>query len=151
MSQPISPTIGDRGEPFELVVEAGKIREFARATKARAANWAGPDAISPPTFLTADRFWAGRDSRVLARAAIDWSRVLHGEEEYTFHGPPPAAGQRLTAREEVVDVFAKAGRRGGDMKFVVVRTEYRDAAGDLVAEVRHTVIETSKAASDDRN
>jgi hypothetical protein len=33
------------------------------------------------------------------------------------------------------------------MKFIIVRTEYRNAAGDLVADVRHTVIETSKAAT----
>jgi acyl dehydratase len=84
---------------------------------------------------------------VLERGAIDWSRILHGEEEYTFYGRPPAAGETLTARQEVVDVFAKAGRRGGDMKFIIVRTEYRNAAGDLVADVRHTVIETSKAAT----
>jgi hypothetical protein len=139
--------VGDRGEPFELVVEAGKIREFARATKARGPSWFRAEAISPPTFLTADRFWAGPESRVLDGAAIEWSRVLHGEEEYIFHGPPPAAGQRLTAQQEIVDVYAKAGRRGGDMTFVVVRTEYRNEADELVAEVRHTVIETSKAAS----
>ena len=147
MTQPASPAIGDRGESFEVVVEAGKIREFARATKARDPRWFGAYAISPPTFLTTDRFWGGPDSHVLDRGDIDWSRVLHGEEEYTFYGRPPSAGETLTARQEVADVFSKAGRRGGDMKFVVVRTEYRNAAGDLVAEVRHTVIETSKAAT----
>jgi hypothetical protein len=147
MTQPTSPAVGDRGEPFELVVEPGKIREFATATKARDPSWFGADAISPPTFLTTDRFWGGPDSHVLERGAIDWSRILHGEEEYTFYGRPPAAGETLTARQEVVDVFAKAGRRGGDMTFIIVRTEYRNADGDLVADVRHTVIETSKAAT----
>ena len=59
MSQPTSPTIGDRGEPFELVVEAGKIREFARATKARAAT-GRPDGDIATDLPDRGPFWAGR-------------------------------------------------------------------------------------------
>jgi hypothetical protein len=139
--------VGDQGKPFEMVVEQGKIREFARATRARTDAWFGPQAVSPPTYLTADRFWTSPDNQVLERGDINWARILHGEEEYVFHGPPPRAGQRLTVQQTVENIFEKQGRRGGSMKFVVVLTEYRTADGDLVAEVRHTVIETSKAAS----
>jgi len=147
MSEPVGPTAGDRGEPFEVVIESGKIREFARATKARGDTWDRPRAVSPPTFLTSDRFWAGPADQVLERANVNWARILHGEQEFVFHGPPPKAGDRLTARQIVENVFEKAGRRGGNMTFVVVLTEYRTSDGELVAEARTTVIETSQAAS----
>jgi hypothetical protein len=147
MSEPAGPAVGDRGEPFEVVIEAGKIREFARATKAHGDTWNRPAAVSPPTYLTSDRFWARPGDQVLDRADVNWARILHGEQEFVFHGPPPQAGDRLTARQTVEDVFEKAGRRGGNMKFVVVLTEYRTSDGQLVAEARSTVIETSKAAS----
>ena len=147
MSEPAGPTVGDRGEPFEVVIEAGKIREFARATKAHGETWDRPGPVSPPTFLTSDRFWAGPADQVLERANVNWARILHGEQEFVFHGPPPKAGDRLTARQIVENVFEKAGRRGGNMTFVVVLTEYRTSDGELVAEARTTVIETSRAAS----
>jgi hypothetical protein len=147
MSEPVGPVVGDRGEPFEVVIEAGKIREFALATKAHGDTWSRPDAVSPLTFLTADRFWAGPEDQVLERPNVNWARILHGEQEYVFHGPPPRAGDRLTARQIVEHVFEKEGRRGGNMTFVVVRTDYRATDGELVAEARITVIETSQAAS----
>jgi hypothetical protein len=46
----------------------------------------------------------------------------------------------------VVDRFAKPGKRGGEMRFATVVTEYRDAAGTLVAEARATFIETAAKA-----
>ncbi len=147
MSDVEDPVVGHRGDAYEVVVEAGKIREFARATRARGHSWYAPDAIAPPTYLTADRFWAESANRVLERANVNWARILHGEEEYVFHGAPPAAGEHLTAQQTVADVFDKEGRRGGSMRFIVVVTEYRADDGRLVAEARHTVIETSKAAS----
>ena len=93
MTQPISPAVGDRGEPFELVVEPGKIREFARATKARDPNWFGADAISPPTFLTTDRFWGGPDSHVLERGAIAGCASCTARRS-----TPSTGGRRLPAR-----------------------------------------------------
>jgi hydroxyacyl-ACP dehydratase HTD2-like protein with hotdog domain len=147
MSESAGPVIGERGEPFEVVIEAGKVREFVRATKAHTDAWFGAHAVSPPTYLTADRFWASPENQVLEKGNLNWARILHGEEEFVFHGPPPAVGQRLTAQQTVENVYEKRGRRGGTMKFVIVLTEYRDDEGGLVVEARHTVIETSKAAS----
>jgi hydroxyacyl-ACP dehydratase HTD2-like protein with hotdog domain len=147
MSESAGPAIGERGEPFEVVIEAGKVREFAQATKAHTDAWFGPGAVSPPTYLTADRFWASLENQVLEKGNVNWARILHGEEEFIFHGPPPAVGQHLTAQQTVENVYEKQGRRGGSMKFVVVLTEYRDPDGELVVEARHTVIETSQAAT----
>jgi hypothetical protein len=74
---------------------------------------------------------------------FDRKRLLHGEQEYTFHAALPAAGDVLTASERVVDRFAKPGKRGGTMQFATVVTEYRNAAGTLVAEAKATFIETA--------
>jgi hypothetical protein len=76
---------------------------------------------------------------------LNWERILHGEQEFVFPGPPPAAGTELTAEARIDRVFEKEGKRGGTMTFVEVVTEYRDGSGAIVAESRSTVIETGKA------
>ena len=44
---------------------------------------------------------------------------------------------------------AQAGKRGGTMIFTEQVTEFRDPSGRLVAELRSTMIETSKATTED--
>ncbi|MBB2773195.1 FAS1-like dehydratase domain-containing protein [Mycolicibacterium monacense] len=129
------------GQPWELVVERGKIAEFAEAMQSDDPAYRGNGAIIPPTFLTSAACWAPPGVRV--SVGFDRKRLLHGEQEYTFHGDLPAAGDVLTAQEKVVDRFSKPGKRGGTMRFATVVTEYRDAAGVLVAEARATFIETA--------
>ena len=129
------------GRPWELVVERGKIAEFAEAMLCDNPCFRGPDAIIPPTFLTTAGRWAPAGVRV--DVGFDRKRLLHGEQEYVFHGDLPAVGDVLTAREKVVDRYSKPGKRGGTMRFATVVTEYRDAAGVLVAEARATFIETA--------
>jgi hypothetical protein len=131
----------DAGRPWEVVVERGKIAEFAEAMLSDEPAYRGPDAIIPPTFLTSAARWATPGVRV--NVGFDRKRLLHGEQEYVFHGDLPAAGDVLTAQEKVVDRFAKPGKRGGEMRFATVVTEYRDAAGTLVAEAKATFIETA--------
>lgn len=75
---------------------------------------------------------------------FDRKRLLHGEQEYTFHSSPPAAGDVLTARERVVDRYSKPGKHGGTMRFATVVTGYRNAQGALLAEAKATFIETAK-------
>jgi hypothetical protein len=129
------------GQPWEAVVERGKIAEFADAMLCDDPAYRGPNAIIPPTFLTSAARWAPPGVRV--NVGFERKRLLHGEQEYTFHGAPPAAGDVLTAQERVVERFSKPGKRGGTMRFATVVTEYRDAAGALVAEAKATFIETA--------
>ena len=129
------------GRPWELVVERGKIAEFAEAMLCDDPAYRGPDAIVPPTFLTTSGRWAPAGVRVAV--GFDRKRLLHGEQEYIFHGDLPAAGDVLTAQEKVVDRYSKPGKRGGTMRFATVVTEYRDAGGALVAEAKATFIETA--------
>lgn len=138
---------GNRGKPFRVVVEEGKIREFARAVKSSNPAYvgAGPQATSPATFLAASVFWQRPENSPWGDAKLNWERILHGEQEFVFPGPPPAAGTELTAEARIDRVFEKEGKRGGTMTFVEVVTEYRDGSGAIVAESRSTVIETGKA------
>ena len=129
------------GRPWELVVERGKIAEFAEAMLCDDPSFRGPDAIIPLTFLTTAGRWAPAGVRV--DVGFDRKRLLHGEQEYIFHSDLPVAGDVLTAQERVVDRYSKPGKRGGTMRFATVLTEYRDAGGVLVAEARATFIETA--------
>ncbi|MFH8735187.1 MaoC family dehydratase N-terminal domain-containing protein [Streptomyces sp. NPDC017964] len=132
--------------PFEVPVERGKIREFATATLSENPAYRTADPVIPPTFLTtAGFFWQSSESKAQAHHDLDPRRTLHAEQEYVFHGPPPRAGQRLTATSRITDRYEKEGRRGGRLAFVTVVTEFRDENGTLVAEQRSTAVETAHA------
>lgn len=141
--------VGEKGEPFELVVERGKVREFARATKSEnPAYLDDPAPVSPPTFLVSSVFWAPPGATRWGSLKLDMRRVLDGGREFVFHGPPPKAGTKLTAQSRVDDIYEKEGRRGGTMTFVVTAQEFRDESGNVVAEMRSTAIETGKAPTE---
>jgi hypothetical protein len=132
---------------YEVPIERGKIREFARAAKSHNPAYDSADAVIEPTFLTtAQNFWANPGAaKPIADLGFNLARVLHGEEEYEFFGPPPRAGQVLHAETKLGDQWEKEGKRGGTMRFAKVVTEFRDEAGTLVAEQRTTIIETARA------
>jgi N-terminal half of MaoC dehydratase len=131
------------GNPVEMVVERGKIREFARATMSRNPDYLdNPNPVSEPTFLTSVNFWAAPGESPVSELGIDLKRLLHGGQSYTFYGPPPEAGTKLTARTRVEDVYEKEGKRGGTMQFIVMVQEFRDHLDELRAEATSTLILT---------
>jgi hypothetical protein len=137
--------VGEKGELFDMVVERGKIREFARATKSESPEYLeDPTPVSEPTFLVSSVFWAPPGATRWGSLRLDMRRVLDGGREFVFHGPPPRAGTRLTAQSRVADIYEKEGKRGGTMTFVVTVQEFRDEAGNVVAEMSSTAIETGK-------
>lgn len=142
-------SVGAEGESFELVVELGKIREFARATHAGHPDFATGASI-PPTFLTTAYHWHTAGSDVEPAAELHPTRSLHAEQEFVFHGPPPGAGTRLVGTARIDKVYEKQSRRGV-LTFVEIVTEYRDVSGALVAESRLTGVETPQPpeATDD--
>ncbi len=139
--------VGKQGPPFDMAVERGKVREFARATKSDNADYLDdPTPPIPPTFLTTSSFWQPPEAGALWRELdIDLRRLLHGEQEYVFPKGPPRAGTKLTAHTRVESVFEKEGKRGGAMTFVVTVTDFTDESGELVAQARSTAIETGRA------
>jgi hypothetical protein len=142
--------IGNLGEPFEMVVERGKIREFARATMSRNPDYFDdPVAVSPATFLMTSALWNTSGTMPTLGLDIDITRLLHGGQEFTFHGPPPRAGTKLTAQMRVTDTYEKEGRRGGTMSFIEVVTDFRDDSGALVAETKIVLIVTGKLPTEE--
>jgi hypothetical protein len=141
--------VGITDEPTTIPVERGKIREFALACFDRNPEYTEAETPPvPPTFLTVRNFWMTSATSPLARVGLDLRRLLHGGEEYVFHGPPPRAGEELTMQTRIDDVYEKQGARGGTMTFVESVTEFRDADGRLRVECRSTAIETAKPPSD---
>jgi hypothetical protein len=131
---------------YEVPIERGKVMEFARATKSTNVAYLQDVPVIPPTFLTTARLvWEPVEQNPLAELGLDMRRLLHGEEEFVFHGPLPRAGQALRVEARLDDQWERQGKRGGRMRFVRVINEFRDASGRLVAEQSTTVIETSRA------
>jgi hypothetical protein len=136
--------VGRTGPKFDMVVERGKIREFARATGSDRPEYLDdPEAVSPATFLTTVAFWQPPEANDLySQLDIDLRRLLHGEQEFVFWREPPSAGTTLHCQTVVEEIYEKEGRRGGVMTFVVMRTDFTDDDGEVVAQSRSTAIET---------
>ena len=130
---------------FEMPIERGKVREFARATHSANPAYGEPEPVIPPTFLVTAMGWEPVDEDPVGQLGFDIARLLHGEEEYVFHGPLPRAGQTLSVTSRLGRQFEKVGTRGGTMRFATIVHEYRDPAGVLVAEQHSTLIETSQS------
>jgi acyl dehydratase len=108
-----------RSYPPSAVYEVGraKIAEFAAAigadsavhTDAEVARAAGhPDVIAPPTFaivVTLDAAMVVLDD---PEVGIDYSRVVHGEQRFTYHRPI-RAGDRLVATTTIDAARSVAG------------------------------------------
>jgi MaoC dehydratase-like protein len=116
-----------------FAVEAGKVREFARAIQA-------PSDGVPLTFsVVAGNY---RDARAaVEKLGLDIKRVVVGEVEWSY-ARPLIVGDYLSGRRVVADVKTRAGVRGGTMKLVTLETEFRGADGEVVLRQREVLIET---------
>jgi hypothetical protein len=119
---------GSTYPPVRFRVDEVRVRAFADAV-----GYQGPGV--PPTIVTVPELEAGLD-RVVSdpRLGIDLSRILHGEQEYRW-SRPVAVGETLTASATIEGVRDKGG-----MRFLSLRTEVVDEAGELVASGRSTLI-----------
>ena len=120
-----------------------KVREFAAAVLATdpisfdvdAAQAAGhADLVAPPTFavvvqqLTLDQLLADPE------AGIDFSRVVHGDQRFTF-SRPVIAGDELTATLTVTSVKSL-----GAHSMVTAETVIVDDAGEHVVTTVSTLV-----------
>ena len=145
----VNPQLVERifppAEPY--LVGREKIREFSRAVfatspvsfdvaAARAAGYS--DLVAPPTFpvvvqeLTLHQLLSEPD------AGIDFSRVVHGDQRFSFTRPI-VAGDQLTATLRVVSIKALGGHSmvtaessivGADGRHVVTATSTLVVRGD---------------------
>ncbi|PJJ55774.1 acyl dehydratase [Compostimonas suwonensis] len=128
-------------EPY--LVGREKIREFARAvfatspinTDVDAARAAGhSDLVAPPTFpivvteRTLEQLLAEPD------AGIDFSRVVHGEQRFSYTRPV-VAGDELTATLTVTSVKSLGGN-----SMVTAESQIVDADGEHVVTATSTLV-----------
>jgi acyl dehydratase len=142
---PVNPELAGRVFPPAppYLVGREKIREFARAVfaaspptmdvaAARAAGY--PDLVAPPTFpvviqeTTLQQLLAEPDS------GIDFSRVVHGDQRFTF-SRPIVAGDELTATLTVVSVKSLGGH-----SMVTAESSIVDADGAHVVTAISTLV-----------
>lgn len=133
---PVNPAV--EGRTYEAtapyVLSRAKIAEFARAvgathphhTDVEAARRAGhADVVAPPTFLVGVAQQAEAAVVTDPEAGIDFTRVVHGEQQLTHHRPA-VAGDEVTARTTVTRV-----RSAGGHGMVTLTTEITAQDGPL--------------------
>jgi acyl dehydratase len=102
-------------EPYEVGRE--KIREFADAIgdpnpvyrdheAAKALGY--PDVIAPPTFPVVLTLGAGDQIVADPDLGLDFSRVVHGDQRFTYTRPV-VAGDRLVITVTITEIKAAAG------------------------------------------
>ena len=141
----VNPDFAGRTYPPSgpYAVDAALIAAFAAAvgstdpvhTDAAAAQAAGyGDVIAPPTMAVRFSQQSERAYVTDPEAAIDFSRVVHGEQRFVHHRP-------ITAGDELVGVMTvDAVRSAGGHSMVTTRTELATTAGDAVATSTSTIV-----------
>ena len=133
------PAVGDILGTWEYLVEAGKLREFARAVGD--TSWRDGSPTAPPTFTvvcSADFI----EKLVTEILPVDRSRTVHGSQSYEYLAPI-RAGDRLRGEARLLSDELKTGRRGGAMRVIRIGIEYRNTdTGEPVCREVMTSIET---------
>lgn len=141
----VNPDIVGRScEPTApYLVGREKVREFARAVMAtnaihsdvevaRAAGYA--DIVAPPTFAVVVQEKTLAQLLEMPGANIDFSRVVHGSQDFTFTRPI-VAGDELTAVLTLESVKSLAGN-----SLVTAVSQITDATGAHVVTATSTLV-----------
>ena len=133
--------IGHELPAFQVDVEKGRLRFFAKATgqddpvysdedAARAAGH--PGLPVPPTFFFCLEMESPNPAAVRELLGIDYRRLLHGEQGFTYHRMA-YAGDTLSFRQRIEDIYDK---KNGALEFVVRKTSVSNQRGEPVADLR---------------
>jgi N-terminal half of MaoC dehydratase len=126
--------IGYRMSPFEVLVEAERVRRFIRAIGAPMESI--PAGCVPPTFLKVIEGEGNSSRRLLDALGVNLQRVLHAEQEFEF-GDPVRVGDRLIVERVVTDIFE---RKNGSLEFIVVDSSIRRNPGQWVGRSRQSIL-----------
>lgn len=137
--------IGHQLPPAVLTIERSRLQFFAKAigetdpvyTDVEAARQAGyPDLPAPPTFLFAAELDAGVNDRLLEDLQIPLSKLLHGEQGFTYHAPV-CVGDTVTVQSTITDIYDK---KNGALEFVVKESTVTNQHQVLVAQMRTVLV-----------
>ena len=127
--------IGKSYPPTTYAVGREKVREYARAVgetnplylDPEAARAAGhDDVVAPPMFAVVYAMPAVAAALFDREIAIDFARLVHGGQEFTW-GPLVIAGDEITTRVSVADVSERRGNR-----FFVFESVSTNQSGETV-------------------
>ncbi len=133
--------IGHTLPAFQVPVEAGRLRFFAKATgqtdpiyidEAAARDAGHPGLPVPPTFLFCLEMEAPNPAAIRELLGMDYRTLLHGEQGFTYHAMA-YAGDTLRFEQRIADIYDK---KAGALEFVVRQTRVSNQRGELVAELR---------------
>lgn len=125
-------------------VEKGRLRFFAKAigetdpvyTDEAAAKHAGYASLPvPPTFLFSLEMEKPDPFTWIGEVGMDLTRILHGEQSFTYH-QPACAGDTLTFASRIEDIYEK---KGGALSFVVRAVKVTNQHGAHVADLRSSI------------
>jgi acyl dehydratase len=142
---PVNPELQGRSYPATspYLVGREKVREFARAVLAtsplnldlEAARAAGyDDVVAPPTFPVVVQEHTLAQLLGDPDAGIDFSRVVHGDQRFTYTRPI-VAGDELTATLTVTSVKTLGGH-----SMVTAESAIADASGAHVVTAISTLV-----------
>jgi acyl dehydratase len=132
---PKTDAVGKTYPPANYAVGREKVREFAAAVgeenplhhdvdAAREAGYA--DVVAPPMFAVVFGGRAMAPALFDPEVGIDFSRMVHGGQEFVW-GPPVVAGDEIATEVEVKDV----SERGG-LQFFVFESRSTNQDGETV-------------------
>jgi acyl dehydratase len=133
--------IGHVEPAFEVLVEKGRLKFFAKATgqtdpvytDEAAAHAAGhPDLPVPPTFLFCLEMEAPDPAAIRNLLGMDYRRLLHGEQGFVYERMA-YAGDVLRFEQRVEEIYDK---KNGALEFVVRKTIVTNQRGESVAQLR---------------
>src|SRR5947208_5967247 len=131
--------IGKEYGEVSFEVDRARVVQFAEAIGDPEERYRTERPIAPPTFPTVLQIATGGQIVLDPELGLDYTRVVHGEQEYVIERPL-RAGDALTATPRIADIYAK-----GPNEFLVTETVIRDERGEVVVTGLSTLISRGTA------
>lgn len=137
--------IGHRFNKFTVSIDAFRLKIFAQAIgernpvyfdEAAAKNAGYPDILAPLTFIYCLNDDQPDPSAAITLFGLKVQHVLHAEQEIVPYRLL-FAGEKLTGQMSIADAFEK---KGGQLKFIVCDTAFRDSSDEIVARLVSTLV-----------
>ena len=131
--------IGHEFTPVTLPVEEGRLKFLAKALGITQGIYTNPDLaavaglpglLAPPTYPFVLEIVALELVDLVNLLGETLGKLLHGEENFTYHGPI-YAGDKITVHKKITDIIDK---KEGALQFVIFHTDFINQHDEKVAE-----------------